>query len=137
MEESVELTHRVVNAIALVSVEEALRLCDPEVEFVTLLDLPDEAPPFLGHDGLRRWFKRVDELWAFIEVRDWKVEEQRGDWVLASGSARMRGRGSPNVIELQWTAAGKAVDGRVVKFGLYLNRADAIRAIEADRLGAT
>ena len=111
------------------SVEEAIRICDPDVELTTLFDRIG-GPRFRGHQGVRDWFARVEELWAFVEVADWRVEDL-DDWVLMTGTARLRGRASPDVIEAEWAAAGKIADHRFVKFGIYLTRGEAVAAIEA------
>ncbi len=124
-----DLALRMVDAIHHGSVDEAIRMCQPDVELTTLFDRLG-GPKLRGHAGVREWFARLDELWAFVEIRDWRAEE-RGDWVLATGTARMRGRASPNVLETPWISAGKVDGGRFAKFGVYLDRAEAEAAIEA------
>lgn len=130
MGENADIARRFVDAYERVSFEEAQRVCDAEVELTTLYDQPGR-PGFRGHDGLRAWFERTDRLWAFIRVVTVTFEEV-GDWVLVGGTARVRGRASPHELDLEFFSAAKAVDGRFVKLGLYVNRDDAVAAIEAD-----
>jgi hypothetical protein len=126
--EHAEIAGRMVDVFNRLSVEEALPLCDPAVELTTLFDEPGEHE-FAGHDGLRLWFERLERTWVFVDIRDWRVEEY-GEWILVSGQARVRGRASPNEIELEWISAGKVADERFVKVGLYPSRERALLAIE-------
>jgi hypothetical protein len=126
--ENAEIAGRMVDVFNRLSVEEALPLCDPAVELTTLFDGSGEHE-FAGHDGLRLWFERLARTWVFVDIRDWRVDEH-GEWILVSGQARVRGRASPNEIELEWISAGKVAEGRFVKLGLYPSRELALRAIE-------
>jgi ketosteroid isomerase-like protein len=130
MEEDRELARRMVDAFARMSVDEAIRMCAADVELTTLFDRLG-GPKLRGHDGLREWFRRLDQLWAFIDIRDWRAEHV-GDWVVVTGSARIRGTASPQEMEIEWASAGKIADGRFAKLGVYLNRGEAIDAVEAD-----
>lgn len=124
-----ETARRFIDAFERCSFEEARRVCDPEIELVTLYDAPGE-PGFRGHEGLREWFERLDRTWGFIRVGALEIEEL-GDWVLVSGSARVRGAASPQPFDLEFFGAAKASDGRFVKLGLYVRREQALAAIAA------
>jgi ketosteroid isomerase-like protein len=112
------------------SLEEARRMCAPDVELWTLFDEPDHEPQFSGWEGVRLWFERLDELWAFIDVQEVEVSERDGGWVLLRVSARVRGRGSPHEFEPRVSAAIQVVDGQVAKFGLFPNEAGAVGMID-------
>ena len=107
-----------------------MKLCDPDLELTTIIGRMrgDERG---GHDGLRDIFARQRDFWAFIEVTVDDVADHADEWVLASGSTRGRGKGSPSEIRYPWTMAFRIVDGRIVRFGAYLTRADALAATEA------
>jgi ketosteroid isomerase-like protein len=111
------------------SYEEAQRLCSADVEIRTLFDEPGSEPEFSGRDGLKRWFERADRLWAFFEVRGVELEERDHGWVLLRVLARARGRGSPHEVELDVAVAILVSDGKVAKFGLFDNQADALAMI--------
>jgi hypothetical protein len=130
MDQGGELVRRMLGALNRLSAEEAVRLCEPEIELTTLFDRIG-GPRFHGHRGVRDWFERIEQVWAFLEIRNWRVEEL-GDWVLVTGTARMRGRASPDVIDTTWACAGRVSGGRFARFGVYLSRGEAIAVVEAD-----
>jgi ketosteroid isomerase-like protein len=113
------------------SYEEAQRLCSPDVELTTLFDDPGGEPEFSGRDGLKQWFERLEELWAFVEVQDVEIEERNCGWVLMRVEARVRGRGSPDEIEPRVAVAVCVADGLIAKFGLFPLEADALAMIAA------
>jgi hypothetical protein len=119
-----------VDAFDRLSVEEAIRICDPEVELTTLLDRLGHDR-LRGHDGLRDWFERMGEIWALIDVRDWRAE-QLGDWILTTGRVRLRATTSPQEMEIDWVGAAKVSDGGFTRLGVYLDREEALAAIEED-----
>jgi ketosteroid isomerase-like protein len=114
------------------SFEEAQRLCSAEVEMRTLFDDPGGAPEFAGREGLRLWFERLHELWAFIEVQEVEIEERDGDWVLMRVSARVRGRGSPHELEPRISVAIQVTDGLISRFGLFPQESDAVAMIDGE-----
>jgi ketosteroid isomerase-like protein len=113
------------------SYEEAQRLCSDDVELWTLFDQPGAAPRFSGRDGLRRWFERLAELWAFVEVQEVEIDERENGWVLMRVAARVRGRGSPQEFEPKITVAIRLLDGAIEKFGLFPTEDDAVAMIAA------
>jgi ketosteroid isomerase-like protein len=109
------------------SIEEARKLCDPDVELLTLFGRVKGAQR-QGHDGLRDWFEHVREAWAFFNASTTSFEVN-GDWVVADGRSRGRGKGSAAEVEFDWTAVVRVDDGKVVRLGIYLDRNEALRAI--------
>ncbi len=128
MEPGDELARRMIDAFGRLSVDEAIAMCDPDVELTTLLD-QFGTPTLRGHDGLREWFERMNEIWAFVDIRDWEIEHH-GDWILVTGTARVRGRASPQELDMTWASVGKVADRRLAKLGIYVSRGDALAAIE-------
>ena len=126
------------DAVMRRSLEEAVRLCTPDVRLRTLFDEPD-APEIFGHDherlvgheGLREWFNRLDRLWAFLELRHVDTDEREDGWVLLRVTARARGRGSAHEAELKIAVAIQVVDGLVARAELYMDEADALASIAA------
>ena len=133
IERGPELARRMVDAFDRLSIDEAISMCHPDVELTTLFDRFG-GPTYRGYEGLSDWLQRSNELWAFIEILDWRAEEH-GDWILVTGTIRMRGRASPEVMEMEWVSAGKVKDDRFAKLGVYPNRGEALAAIEADAEG--
>ena len=112
------------------SFEEAQRLCSEDVELWTLYDEDGREPMFRGRAGLRAWFERLDELWAFTEVLEVEVSELDDGWVLMQVDARVRGRGSPHAFEPRVSVAIRAVDGEITRFGLFPDDAKARAMID-------
>jgi ketosteroid isomerase-like protein len=112
------------------SFQEARRLCAPDVELWTLFDQPGHEPEFSGEEGLRLWFDRLSELWAFIDVQEVEISERDDGWVLMRVTARVRGRGSPHEFEPRISVAIQVVDGLIAKFGLFPNQAGAVAMID-------
>lgn len=129
--ESGEIARRGLDVFVRRSYQEAQRLCSADVEIRTLFDQPGSEPEFTGLDGLKRWYERADQLWAFFDVRQVEVEERDHGWVLMRVSARARGRGSPNEVELDVAVAILVSDGKMTKFGLFPGEADALAMIAA------
>ena len=129
MARGVELARRLLVAFNGLDADEACAVTDPDVEFTVIAEqvtgtLPD------GHDGLRQWFAATSRTWEELraEESEWTVEE-RGEWVIASGHTVGVARDTGREMEFPWTAVSRAADGRIVEFGVYLSRDDALRAI--------
>jgi hypothetical protein len=127
MDASGDLARRFMVAFSNLLIEEAVRICDPDVEITTLLDRPGE-PKLRGHEGLREWFARMDSIWAFIDVKDWRIEHH-GEWVLLSGTTRLRGKVSPNELTVEWAGVGRILGDRLDRIGIHLTRGEALAAI--------
>ena len=111
-EENVEIVRRAHEALNAGNIEELVSLCDQDFE----LDMSDRVfnpATYQGHDGIRRFYSEVLEVW---ERYVWEPEEVRdeGDVVVALLRTTGRGRGSGIEIERKtamiWTVrAGKAL----------------------------
>ena len=136
--DNAQIATRALDAVMRRSLEEAVRLCAPDVRLRTLFDEP-EAPEIFGSDheqlvgreGLRDWFDRLDRLWAFLELRHAEADEREDGWVLLRVTARVRGRGSAHEAELEIAVAIEVVDGLVARAELYMDEADALASIAA------
>src|SRR6478735_4012758 len=94
-QENVEAVRRAIDAMNRLDVEALLLLVDPGVEWHMTIQalLGGEAAVYHGHEGVREYFRDMDE--AFDEVQlDYPDVRDLGERVLALGSFRVRGRGS-------------------------------------------
>jgi ketosteroid isomerase-like protein len=126
----VEIVRRFLAAVQHESVEEALPLCDPEIEVTTIMGRLQGADRS-GYDGLADVFARHSNFWAFLEVRVDEIVRHDDDWVLANGMSRGRAKGSASELDYPWTMTFGIADGRIARLGAYLTREEALEAIEA------
>ena len=125
-----EIARRLVRAFETASVEEARRVCDPDVGLATLLDQIGR-PPLHGHEGLLQWFARLGDLWGYVKLERWSYEEI-AEWAVVTGASRVRGKASPDEFDLPWTAIARLGSNGLVNFlGIYLTREQALEAIVA------
>ena len=126
--ENVEAFKRGINAMNRGDVEGVLRELHPSVEFHMALQelVGGEAAVYQGHEGVREYFRDMDEAFADVEL-DYTEIHDLGDRVFAMGSFRTRGRQSWAVTESPvaalWTGASKGT--RVLT---YLDPKDALEA---------
>lgn len=132
LSENAELARLGLDVFVRRSVEEAQRMCTEDVQAWTLYDEPGHEPMYRGHDGLRLWFVRLDELWAYIEILDAQMQEFAGGWVLIHATARVRGRGSPDHFEPRVAVAIRITDRLVDRFGLFVDEAQAREMIASE-----
>ena len=67
---SEELVLRFADAVNCGDPEAAVAVCDPDVEFLSVLAVSGRA--YRGHDGIRRYFEDVASAWE-----EWRVEAHR------------------------------------------------------------
>jgi ketosteroid isomerase-like protein len=58
------------DAINRGDVDAAVAVCDPKIEFFSVLSVSGRA--YIGHDGIRRYFKDISSAWE-----EWRVEVHR------------------------------------------------------------
>jgi ketosteroid isomerase-like protein len=130
MADQMELARRMLAAFNSLDVDEAIAVTDPEVEFVAIAEGVSGALPN-GHEGLREWFRTTGDTWKQLDATT-SEEGQLGNWFIVSGRTRAIARGTDQELEWPWTAVGKVEGDLIVKFGIYLSRDEALRAIESD-----
>jgi ketosteroid isomerase-like protein len=126
----VELSLKLLAAFNDRDVEAACAVTHPGVRFEVIAEqVTGELPD--GHEGLRLWFAGAADTWERIKAEPSELTvEERGDWVIVDGITRARARGTRKRMEFPWTAVSKVEGGRVVRFGVYLDRAAALKTID-------
>jgi ketosteroid isomerase-like protein len=83
---------------------------------------------FRGLDAASQYCAAVDESWDDLR---WEVEEIRdgGEWVLALGHIRGRGRDTGAAIDTRAGWVARFREARITSFRTYANRAEAIQAV--------
>lgn len=98
-------------------------LCDPEVEFTDIPELPDSMT-YGGRDGVSAWFSKVWEISDDLRFEIWELEEN-GDAVLVETSAEMHGKASGAEVGWRFWTVWRVRDGLITYHHGYSSREDA------------
>jgi ketosteroid isomerase-like protein len=128
--DNVGIVRRFLAAVQHESVEEALPVCDPEVEVTTIMGRL-QGQDRSGYPGLADVFARHSNFWAFLEVHVDEIAEHDERWVIASGWSRGRAKGSASELDYPWTMTFEIAGGRITRLAAYLTRNEAMEAVEA------
>jgi ketosteroid isomerase-like protein len=128
-QENVEVMRRGFEAGNRRDIEAMLEVLDPEVEWQSalLMSLEGEGAVYRGHEGIREFFRDLDELFdklhaEYPEIRD------LGDRVVGIGRISMRGKTSGAETE---SPIGTVVDfenGKAIRVRTYLDPKEAFEA---------
>jgi ketosteroid isomerase-like protein len=80
------------NAINARDVEAAVAVCDPEIEFLSVLAVSGKA--YRGHAGIRRYFEDIASAWEEWRVEVHRVAPAADGRVIIEMTMHMRGKGS-------------------------------------------
>jgi len=125
-EADVEIVRRAVAAFTAGDEEGALALMAPDIEFFALRSATEGT--FQGHEGVRAFFADNRESFEVFEPLHDDFRDLGDGRVLASGSIRIRGRGSGVETEVPSAVLVTVRDGRVAYFKDY---GDTQAALEA------
>ena len=128
-EENVEVMRRGFEAGNRRDIEAMLDVLDPEVEWhsALVMSLEGEAAVYRGHEGIREFFRALDELFDKLHA-DYPEIRDLGDRVVGIGRISMRGKGSGAETE---SPIGTVVDfknGKAIRVRTYLDLKDALEA---------
>jgi ketosteroid isomerase-like protein len=124
----VKVVQAVFAAFAERDVERALELSDPEIEFTAMTsDFAGRVEPYRGHEGIRRYFRDVEEVWDELRLtpRDYR---RVGDAVVVTG--RVSARSAARIIDGSTGWVWRVRDGRVVYGRVYASAQEAEAAAE-------
>jgi ketosteroid isomerase-like protein len=129
-QKNVEAVKRAVAAMNRRDIEAVLREFDPAIEAHMALQelVGGVAGVYHGHDGVREYFRDMDDAFAEVEV-DFTEIRDLGDRVLAIGSFRTRGRHSGASIDSP-VAALVDVDAhsKATRVLTYIDPTEALKA---------
>ena len=118
MEGSHDLVRQMWTAYREGGVETALPLLHPEVEFVAV-----DGTEYLGHDGVRRFFKAFADQGQTFEASPYSFEGQ-GDAVLVAGHRRIHSASGTNGAYLYFVHVISA--GAIVRLSAHATREGAL-----------
>ena len=93
----------------------APELCDPAIEIRNWPDSPVPGP-YYGHDGLRKWFRGVNDPDMGIEIQMFELEdvvEVDEERVVTTQRATGRGRASGLKIDHRWGSIISVHEGKI------------------------
>jgi ketosteroid isomerase-like protein len=116
------------DAITRGDVDAAVAVCDPEIEFLSVLAVSGRA--YIGHAGIRQYFDDVASAWA-----EWKVEVHRiatapDGRVAIVMTMHVRGKESGAVLSEETGHVWTLRDGRLRRNEPYREPDEALRAVE-------
>jgi uncharacterized protein len=126
LREAYELLNTRFAALKTGDLDALLDFFDPEV-VIEMVDVPDPAT-YKGHSGVRRWFNDFFGVWATIHVEA-EGFIKSGQWTVVQLRTSLRGEASGVAVELPTTAVHQFRDGRIVRDRVYLDRAEALKAV--------
>jgi ketosteroid isomerase-like protein len=90
-------------------------------------DYAGRSGPYLGHDGLRQYFRDLAEVWDELHLVPVDFR-QNGETILVTG--RVSARSPARIVAGSTGWIWRVVDGRVVYIRVYPSAADALAAFE-------
>jgi ketosteroid isomerase-like protein len=126
MSTGVEIVRRAHEALNGGDIEALVALCDPEFR----LDMSDRVfnpAVYDGHDGIRRFYAEVREVW---ERYTWEPEEliEQGDLVVALLRSAGRGRGSGIELERRTAMVWTVRQDRATSLRFFRDREAALES---------
>jgi len=123
-----EVVRAVFAAFAARDVEGVLAHSSPDVEFSSVTgEHAGRTDPYLGHDGLRQYFRDLAEVWDELRIvpRDFR---QDGDRILVTG--RVSARSPARIVAGSTGWIWRVSNGLVVYARVYPSAAEATAAFE-------
>jgi ketosteroid isomerase-like protein len=109
-------------------IDAGLAVVDEQVEFLApTAEIANDGKPYIGHDGMRKYYGDVAAVWKELEVTPTEIREV-GDAVLVLG--RVYGRAEGGYIQdspAQWVMRFRK--GRVSWICVYTNRGAAFAEV--------
>jgi ketosteroid isomerase-like protein len=129
-QENVELVLKIHTAVIQGDLEGLLSVAHPNAEYraATQQAIEGEGSAFRGHDGIRRWFRELHDLYEdldsdILEVRD------LGDQVVVVFLVRGRGTASGVTLEQSLAQVVTLQQGKVIGIREYFTREEALEGV--------
>lgn len=128
--ENAEVVRRAHEALNSGDMDALVALCDKEFR----LDMSDRVfnpAVYEGHDGIRRFYSEVRDVW---ESYVWEPEQliEAGPDVVALLVSTGRGRGSGVEVERETAIVWSVREGRATRMRFFRHRDEALRALGLD-----
>lgn len=126
--QNVETSSNAVAALNRDGVEGFLAYCDPDVQWVTPPDWPED-PVFNGHDGVRRAMALYDEQLDDFQVEMERVVDVDENRVVSLLHQSGRIKGSSHTLRQPLGVVTELRDGKATRFQLYSSWQEALQAV--------
>ena len=124
----IDVVKAVFTAFAERDLDGVLAWLAPDVEFVAVTsDYAGRTGPYLGHDGMREYFRDVARVWDELRLTPTDFR-QAGDQVLVTGRVLARSPARTVAGSTGWI--WRIVDGKVVYIRVYASAEDAVQAFD-------
>jgi ketosteroid isomerase-like protein len=108
-------------------VDAAVAVCDPEIEFLSVLAVSGKR--YIGHAGIREYFEDVGSHWAEWRVETHRVVEAPDGRVAIVMTMHVRGKESGATLSEQTGHVWTLRDGRLRRNDPYREPDEALRAL--------
>ena len=114
------------DAITRYDVDAALEVCHPEIEFLSMLAV--DGQPYVGHDGIRRYFEDIGSAWEEWRVDVHSTGPAPDGRVIIQMTMHARGTGSGAPLADYAAHLWKLKDGKLLHNQPFRDREEANRA---------
>jgi ketosteroid isomerase-like protein len=105
----------------------ALAICHPEIVFQSMLGISGRS--YLGHDGIREYFRDIESAWAEWSVEVERAEEASDGRVAIVMTMRARGKESGATVAERTAHVWTVSDGKLLRNEHHREPEDALRAL--------
>jgi ketosteroid isomerase-like protein len=125
---NIDLVRRLFEAFSRRDLEGMLALSSPDLEFFPQVTASrvNRTEPYIGHEGMRRYFEDVARVWRELEIIPHDFRDL-GDQVLVTGRVYARGKGgyiADSPAQWLWRVEG----GWVIWGRVFTSRSEAFEA---------
>jgi ketosteroid isomerase-like protein len=124
--ENVEVVRIFTEAFNAGDIDAVVACCDPNVEFHSTFAAVGGGV-YRGHDGIRRWYLDLQEIWGEELRSDLETLFDVGESMLVFTVLRGRGQQSGVDVELPAAMVARLRDGLLVNLKGYSHREDALK----------
>jgi ketosteroid isomerase-like protein len=125
--ESEQAARRLADAITGGEAAEAVAVCDPEVEFHSVLAVGEQT--YVGHDGIREYFADISSAWETWTVEVHRVAEGPDGRVAIVMTMHMRGRESGAALAQRTGHVWTLRNGKLLRNQPFREPEKALRAV--------
>jgi ketosteroid isomerase-like protein len=115
------------DAINRSDIDSAISVCDPEIEFRSMLGISGRA--YIGHEGIREYFEDVASAWEEWRVEVHRVAAPPGGRVAIVMTMHVRGRESGAALSEHAAHVWTVQNGKLLRNELYHDPDEALRAV--------